>query len=130
MHIRVDKAGIRRKFSLLTTLSEDGSRLNDDDIKDTYVDKCTLEDLKFEWGWLEYEGFLDMPEWLEYLRTLFAKSKMMSSFVDRWIRYDRARRSKCSLSLARSLAHTHARTSTDTFTLLMPVWHACPCQHS
>jgi NhaP-type Na+/H+ or K+/H+ antiporter len=65
-----------------------------------------LDDLRFEWGWLQYEGFLGMPAWLHYLHTGLEKTSCLSSFVDKWVRNDHARRSK--LLAARPLSPPRA----------------------
>lgn len=33
-------------------------------------DQIRLSDMKFEWGWLQFEGFLDLPPWLQLVRRL------------------------------------------------------------
>ena len=72
--------------------------------------RVQLDDFKFEWGWLEYEGFLELPWWLTSLQEAVEPKRMrwklfsvfFGYFARKWTRHEHARRLEIMLAVARA----------------------------
>ena len=69
-----------------------------------------IQDFRFEWGWLEYEKFLEVPRWLSYLQDAQKSTRtfdravavLVGPVLKRWADFSCAKRMEIMLAVARA----------------------------